>query len=184
MKKIYALLIIFAIFSALSTACAILPQPVPSATPSPSHTPIPTETSTPIPTKTFTPIPTNTHQPTNTPTQEPSSTSEPVQTSNGCLISTDSTYGYTEENPIRVGGDFMDGPKRERAYLDNLLGPNGEGVSYVRNGSIPSGDVILDIYGVTVAGKTLTLYIDMYGFTEPQAPVGFTCVGAFPLSEP
>src|SRR5690606_21201183 len=47
-----------------------------------------------------------------------------------CIISTDDTYGYTEENPIKVGGSSFDGPSRERAYLDNLLGPNGESLSY------------------------------------------------------
>lgn len=327
MKKIHALLSLFAIFSIVLPACGVLPKPTPSATPSPSNTPLPTAT--------FTPVPTSTPKPTNTPTPEPAvelgelqsiaeggfsfrppagyevdiqgaqigvfepartiiisffgatknpknqsadeildefteavfrkgdgeftkenlhtiqvdgvegiaydiigtmfatpfrgqaisvmpskdqylfglalantirdkkrweneghnvfnsllesiqfSTSEQSQAWNGCTIATDNTYGFTEENPIRVGGDFMDGPARERAYLDNLLGPNGETVSYERNGSILSGDVILDAYEITVAGKRLTLYIDMYGFTEPQAPVGFTCIDDFPFSEP
>lgn len=101
-----------------------------------------------------------------------------------CKISTDSTYGYTEANPIKVGGDFIDGPSRERAYLDNLLGPNGESLSYERQGSISGTESILDIYVVTGNGINETLYIDMYLFEEPQAPVGFTCKGAFPLTLP
>ncbi len=112
------------------------------------------------------------------------STSEQSQTSNGCTISTDKTYGYTQENPIKVGGGAFDGPPRERAYLDNLLGANGEEISYVRAGSIPFGNTILDAFEITVAGKKVTLYFDEYAYTEPQAPVGFTCVGEFPLSQP
>jgi hypothetical protein len=101
-----------------------------------------------------------------------------------CAISTDSTYGYTKENPIKVGGGAFDGPPRERAYLDNLLGPKGEMITYERTGSIPFGDTILDIYEIKGLTKTITLYIDEYDYTEPQAPVGFTCVSAFPLSKP
>ncbi|HVF24656.1 MAG TPA: hypothetical protein VNA23_02135 [Anaerolineales bacterium] len=61
-----------------------------------------------------------------------------------CLISSDKTYGYSEANPIKVGGDAFSGPSRERAYLDRLRGPDGEELSYEREGSLPSGDTILD----------------------------------------
>lgn len=101
-----------------------------------------------------------------------------------CPISTDQTYGYTEENPIKVGGGDFDGPSRERAYLDHLLGPNGEALSYERGGSTMAGDVILDVYQVSGTGIDFILYIDEYNFSELQAPVGFTCQGAFPLSAP
>jgi hypothetical protein len=111
-------------------------------------------------------------------------TSEQSQTSNSCTISIDKTYGYTQENPVKVGGDAFDGPPRERAYLDNLLGANGEKISYKRIGSIPFGNTILDAFEITVAGKKITIYIDEYAYAELQAPVGFTCVGIFPLSKP
>jgi hypothetical protein len=108
-----------------------------------------------------------------------------VQTGGGtCPISEDKTYGYTESNPIRVGGDWLDGPARERAYLDNLLGPNGEALSYERKGSFPSGDTILDEYRVTGSGIEVTLYLDEYKFEPLQAPVGFTCISSFPLAAP
>lgn len=109
---------------------------------------------------------------------------ETSSSSGSCSISTDETYGYTQENPIKVGGDAFGGPPRERAYLDNLSGPNGEKVTYVRTGDIPLENTILDNFKVTVAGKTVNLYIDEYAYSEPQAPVGFTCIGAFPLSKP
>lgn len=107
-----------------------------------------------------------------------------VQNRGGCSISEDKTYGYSEENPIRVGGDFLEGPARERAYLDNLLGPNGEILSYERNGSISSGDTILDVYHVTGANIDVVLYIDEYRYEPLQAPYGFTCAGEFLISAP
>ncbi|MEA4909310.1 MAG: hypothetical protein VB089_16930 [Anaerolineaceae bacterium] len=112
------------------------------------------------------------------------STSEPYQSSTSCFISTDKTYGYTQENPIKVGGDAIVGPSRERAYLDNLLAPDGGKISYQRTGSMTFGNTILDAYEVIVAGEKVTLYIDEYAYTEPQAPAGFACAGAFLFSEP
>lgn len=104
--------------------------------------------------------------------------------STACEVSTDQTYGYSMENPIKVGGEAFGGPARERLYLDNLRGPNGEGLSYEREGSLPFGETVLDGYKITGPGIEATLYLDEYSFTPPQAPVGFTCAGAFLLSEP
>lgn len=102
-----------------------------------------------------------------------------------CPVSTDDTYGYTSENPIKVGGDVFGGASRERAYLDHLLDSNGNAVTYERSSSGDFGDVVLDIYVVTTsAGDEAILYVDMYNYTPPQAPVKFTCQGAFPLSAP
>jgi hypothetical protein len=101
-----------------------------------------------------------------------------------CPVSTDDTYGYSEDNPIRVGGEFVTGVSRERAYLDHLRGPNGESLSYERQGSLPYGDTILDIYNVTGPGVDEILYVDLYNYSELQAPVGFTCEGPFPLFAP
>lgn len=100
-----------------------------------------------------------------------------------CPISTDTTYGYSKENAIRVGdgGNFLGGPARERAYLDHLRGPNGEPLSYQRNGSLNFEDTILDEYVIHGLGTPVTLYIDIYKFEELKAPVGFTCVGSFDL---
>jgi hypothetical protein len=105
-----------------------------------------------------------------------------AQTSGECTVSTDKTYGYIETNPIKVGGDFLEGPAREEAYLDNLLGPNGESLSYEREGSIQSGEAILDIYRVKGGGLDVALYLDEYTYLPLQAPVGFTCAGEFILA--
>jgi hypothetical protein len=100
-----------------------------------------------------------------------------------CPIATDSTYGYTKENAIRVGegSDLLGGPARERAYLDNLRGPNGEPISYERTGSLNFEDTILDEYVIKGLGTPVTLYLDIYKFKELKAPVGFTCAGSFNL---
>lgn len=107
-----------------------------------------------------------------------------ARSTGSCVISTDNTYGYTQENPIKVGGGAFGGPSRERAYLDNLRGPNGEELTYERTGSVPFGDIILDIYEIKGLAKSITLYLDEYNYTDPKAPVGFTCVSAFPLAKP
>jgi hypothetical protein len=100
-----------------------------------------------------------------------------------CLVATDDTYGYTQENPIRVGegSDLFGGPARERAYLDNLRGPNGEPISYERTGSLNFEDTILDEYVINGLATPVNLYIDIYKFEELKAPVGFTCAGPFNL---
>jgi len=101
-----------------------------------------------------------------------------------CPVATDKAYGYKEENPIKIGGGDFTGPSRERAYLDHLRGPNNGQLSYERQGSKDSGNTILDIYQIKGPGVNAILYIDEYNYSEPQAPVGFTCTGAFPLSAP
>ena len=99
-------------------------------------------------------------------------------------VSTDATYGTTEANPIKSGGGFGDGVEREGIYLSFLRGPHGESISSSRDGSCcsfptPNGVIggmgLLDVYTVTISGGgTRKLYIDMYDYEAPKAPVGFT----------
>ena len=96
--------------------------------------------------------------------------------------STDSTYGLTEKNPIKVGGG-EGGPISERKYLNSLSGPNGETVTFDRIGSCcffkskssPMGGGLLDKYSVTYKGKkdAVVLYLNMYEKGKLMAPVGF-----------
>ena len=96
-----------------------------------------------------------------TPTQEPSG------------------YGYTQEDPIKVGG----GPAGEQEYLRHLRGPEGQKLRFERLGSccgfedpsLPFGGGMLDMYEVTYEGlrKPVTLYLDMYRRVEHRAPTGF-----------
>ena len=102
------------------------------------------------------------------------------------VIASDSTYGYTQKNPIKVGGRSHDrGPRNERAYLDALRGPGGETLEYHRLGSCcrfktPNGMIggvgMLDIYEVTYEGLASPgkLYLNMYDYEQPQIPRGFT----------
>ena len=95
---------------------------------------------------------------------------------------TDSTYGFTEKNAIKVGG-VTEGPLNQRAYLNSLTGPNGEEVYFERSGSCCQfktskgflGSVMLDRYAVTYQGKkdTVYLYLNMYDSGKLKAPVGF-----------
>jgi hypothetical protein len=174
MKKIDILITMSLLFSIFLSACGIS---------APESTPTQKPTETQLPTSTPLPLPTSTPVPTSTVVIEPT-TSGQASSTGVCVISTDATYGYTQENPIKVGGDAFDGPPRERAFLDNLLGPNGETISYERTGSMPFGNTILDAFEITGLNKEVILYIDEYAFTEPQAPVGFTCLSAFPLAAP
>jgi TolB protein len=98
----------------------------------------------------------------------------------------DPTYGFTEENPIMVGGGPDFGPLREQWYFNRLVGPEGEKVRYERTGSCCSFDPdsqhqtggSLDMYEVSYRGldKPVLLYVDMYQCEAPQAPKGFGLV--------
>lgn len=172
MKRISAILIISLGLCLTLSACApATPPPTPTAIP----TAVPTETPVPVPSDTPLPPATNTPQ---------AAQSGSGSSSTPCIISTDKTYGYTEANAVRVGGGDFDGPPREDAYLNNLLGPQGQPLTYNRPGSLDYGDTILDEFVISGAGKPITLYIDEYTYTDPQAPVGLTCLSDFPLTKP
>ncbi len=99
--------------------------------------------------------------------------------------SKDKTYGYEENNPVKVGGvKSSEGPLNERRFLNALAGPNGEKVTYHRAGScchfktkngMINGTGLLDKYRVTWEGSkdTVSIYINMYDFGKLKAPVGF-----------
>lgn len=100
-------------------------------------------------------------------------------------ISSDNTYGYSEKNPIKVGGvKNSEGPLNERRFLNALSGPNGEDITYDRTGSCCPfktengfmGSGMLDRYEIKWTGqsKSVFLYINMYDEEKLMAPVGFT----------
>jgi len=101
-----------------------------------------------------------------------------------CPVSSDKTYGYSKDNPIRVGGGAFEGPARERAYLDALSGPNGEPVEYERSRSVNHNDTILDEYIIHYGDNIAILYLDEYSYEDPKAPQGLACWTTIPLSEP
>ena len=94
-----------------------------------------------------------------------------------------SSYGFSQSDPIKVGGPDGD-PARERRFLDQLAGPNGEKITYTRLGSccpFPTprslvGNGLLDQYQVFVDGDAVpkVLYLNMCDYEEPLIPRGFT----------
>ncbi len=101
---------------------------------------------------------------------------------------TDETYGYTESNPIMVGGaKEKEGVQNEIRYLKALTGPLGLPVVYKRlgscctfyseNGNDPGDGIrrgLLDIYEVMHDGleTPVKLYINMYDSDVLKVPVG------------
>ena len=102
-----------------------------------------------------------------------------------CEVATDSDYGYSKEKPIKVGGTPMFGPARQRRFLSALAGPGGQPVSFRRRGSLKPNaeDIILDLYEVTYPGleKPIELYLDLYRWDPPKAPMGLLCARAIGL---
>lgn len=105
-----------------------------------------------------------------------------------CEVSTDATYGYTRENPIKVGGTPLYGPARQRRVLQALAGPAGQAIAFRRRGSLApdAGGIILDLYEITYPGleKPIELYLDLYRWDPPKAPQGFVCTNAIGLAPP
>jgi len=105
-----------------------------------------------------------------------------------CEIASDASYGFSPENPIRVGNtNLYDGRIRQENYLLTLRGPAGEEVFFSRLSPVFNElGGIVDPYRIEYANipDPVTLYFDMYNFESPLAPVGFSCEAAFPISEP
>ena len=100
-------------------------------------------------------------------------------------VETDKTYGYTENNPIKIGGVAEGEKARHReAFLNALRGPQGQPISFVSHGSCCMFDVgtggkvkgNLEVLLVTYPKipKPVILYLDAYHFETPKAPQGFT----------
>jgi hypothetical protein len=102
--------------------------------------------------------------------------------------SDDKSYGYSQSNPIMVGGvNSEEGPLNERRFLNALSGPGGEEIRYERKGSCCSfaskngfmGTGLLDRYEITWQGQRepVMLYINMYDPGKLKCPVGFRIKG-------
>jgi hypothetical protein len=109
-----------------------------------------------------------------------------------CGISDEPAFATTRDHAIQVGGGAVYVAARERRYLDALLGPMGEPLTYKRTGAFrpdvdKEGRTILDAYEVTYPGldKPVTFYLDGYHFDDAlKAPKGFTCAVPIGLSAP
>ncbi|MFD2095121.1 hypothetical protein ACFSJ3_03930 [Corallincola platygyrae] len=110
----------------------------------------------------------------------------PPESSQHPLTSLDPEYGLTPQKPVKLGG-FMLGTEyegRHKEYFEGLLGPNGERVQWRRLGSccafkdssLAFGGGLLDVYELSYEGlaEPIHLYVNLYYFEKPMAPVGFT----------
>ena len=94
-------------------------------------------------------------------------------------ISADTRYGYAEKKSIKVGNI-----ENQQYYLNALLGPNGEPITYFRIGSCcpfrskraAFGKGYLDIYHITYEGikAPIRLFLNGYDYEKPKAPHGLT----------
>lgn len=100
-------------------------------------------------------------------------------------VSTDASYGFTQKNPVCVGGGGQSGARNQQQYLNALRGPHGEEISYRRLGSccafntpnaLIGGLGLLDAYELTWAGndKPRTIYLDLYDQGPLRIPVSLT----------
>lgn len=87
-------------------------------------------------------------------------------------------YGYSKKNAIKVGTI-----PNEYVYLALLRAPNGEKVTYVREGTCcqfpttnsPFGKGLIDVWVITMPdGKQKKLYINGYDYEDPKCPKGFS----------
>lgn len=96
--------------------------------------------------------------------------------------SADPNYGYSQENPIRVGPRTR--TRSHVLFLNALRGPQGEPITYERKGACcpfetthsELGAGMLDIYTIQVEGsnKAVYLFVNMYEPGPPQIPAGFS----------
>lgn len=99
-------------------------------------------------------------------------------------------YGFTSDNPVKVGLGPNGGPANQRAYLNLLRDINGKPIYYERIGSCCDyksdngflGLAKLDkyeIYYTNEKGQDVNtiVYISMYDYEEPQILFNFKTVG-------
>jgi len=108
----------------------------------------------------------------------------PLGSQFGCPRSLDPTYGFSPDNPIRIGGGDA-APQREAAYLGALRAANGQVVPFQPAGSQQHGERTLNVYTIPGAEAGASgLYFDPGSYEPLFAPVGFACVGAIPVGAP
>lgn len=102
-------------------------------------------------------------------------------------VAKSAAYGYSSQQPIKVGGaDDNKGVLNERRFLNALRGPKGEKVTYELKGSccyykLPETSTstigLLDQYEVSVSGQKYILFLSSFETeTELLAPRGFSFV--------
>lgn len=104
-------------------------------------------------------------------------------------VSADSTYGYSFENPIKIGGGFPNGGLAIYRYLNALLDPGDNPISYSRQGTccpfesnpglLGSGQGVLDVYLIQYDDleQPVRLYFNTFASEKLLAPKGLRYLG-------
>jgi tetratricopeptide (TPR) repeat protein len=99
-------------------------------------------------------------------------------------------YGFTSENPIKIGKGDKGGPANERNYLDLIVDVKGNSIKYERIGSCCPyesknglfGLAMVDHYEITYLNdkgknKKASVYLSFYDYEEPLILYGFKVIG-------
>jgi hypothetical protein len=97
-------------------------------------------------------------------------------------VSDDATFGYTKENPIKMGGaDLSEGIAGSKYYLRSLRDKHNKPFNVSRIGNVGPGEDghIVDLYQlIDSEGTTFKLYVDAYHPEihpkEAKTPKGMT----------
>jgi hypothetical protein len=101
------------------------------------------------------------------------------------LSTDDPTYGFTRENPVRLGSPGGASPLLVRRFLSALWGPAGQPLRYERAGACSTDPdrATGEAYSVTYEGldAPLILYFELRSSGDLRVPVGLS---ARPATEP
>jgi Tol biopolymer transport system component len=94
-----------------------------------------------------------------------------------CVNADDPAYGYSIDNPVRIGYDPRIAGDDAHQCLPWLLGPQGqplgtEVLQQVRHGGTTLCEVEVFYKGQE---EPVVMYFDIFNYEQPRAPVGFTC---------
>jgi len=101
-----------------------------------------------------------------------------------CPVASDPDYGYTMDNPVKIGGGEAEAEARAEAYFSALGGPYGDTITYQKTDSMELDGAAMNIYEVSLSDSTKTMYLDYTNYENPQAPDGFICWEEIPLAAP
>lgn len=100
-----------------------------------------------------------------------------------CVNSGQADYGYSKDNPIRIGYDPRGSHETELTQeyagecLPWLLGPQGQPIQTTLLEEIRANDTLLCKVAVSYAGQDTPdiMYFDIFNYEQPKAPQGYTC---------
>ena len=94
-----------------------------------------------------------------------------------CQLATNSTYGYTLENPVRIGYDPREEGDVTTGCVPWLLGPDGQELSIELLEEVEYEGRDLCKISVSYDGQAEAdiMYFDINTYEQPKAPLGYIC---------